>query len=455
MTGCPVSPPELPAGRLMGSLAAMRNDPLSTYAAAANHGDVVAIRVGPAMLGLRPHVVAHPDGVQHVLGRAAATYRKEDPTFDEIRRWFGDGLALIHDEPWKIRRRTVQPLLTARHVAAYDHQMAATTDELVQRWEGHARTGEPVDLAADLKTFALDVLNRVMMGGDAEAAASTISPNCAILSQHVLRRLSSVVPFGSHLPSPSNIRARTARRQLFAAAGAIVEKRTESGAASDPPDLLDRLLVATDPETGASMSRTDIVDDLIILLLAGHETSSTMMMTALHLLAKHPEIQDEVHAEVDTVLGGRACTAADLDDLGAIDRVLRESMRLYPPFWGVTRRSIDDDEIGGYRIEAGQMVAVSQWVTHRDPRWWECPAQFDPARWNGRAAERHRYAWFPFGGGPRGCPGERFAMQEGLIALAGVLQRFRLTPVTDELKVRAGVSLLPTEPVYVRLQLRS
>ncbi len=456
MTGCPHAPPEVTAGRLMGSALAIRRDPLAAYADAAQHGDVVTLRIGPVVTRPSPHLVSHPDGVQHVLAAGGAVYAKGDPTFVEMRRWFGDGVLMMDGEPWRVRRRMLQPLFTARQVAAFDHLMAAETDQLVDRWMAAARSGIPVDVNEDMAAFTMLLLSRVLMGGDADAALRPITSAYPVLNRHVLRRLTSPVPFGAHLPSPSNIRAKSARAKVTAAARAVVDRRIEQGKPTGREDLVDRLLAAEDPETGVSMSRTDIVNELVTFLLAGQETTATALVTTLYLLAQHPEVQDEVRAQVDDVLSGRACEASDIDDLTAIGRALHESMRLYPPVWGITRQCTEDSEVGGHTIARGRTVAVSQWVTHRDPRWWPSPTSFDPDRWDDpEVAERHRYGWFPFGGGPRACIGRRFALQEATIALAGILQRFRLQPVTTELHVQAGVTLTPSEPVYIQLAARA
>lgn len=449
-------PAEVPAGWLAGSAPDLLRDPLATYVAAHRHGDVVTMRAGPPGIGLRFHLAFHPEEVQQVLAGEAGTYAKSDPLYGELRRWFGDGLLTAEGEAWLARRRTLQPLFTARSVAEQDGPMVAETDALLRRWDEPARAGQPVDVHEDMTTFTLLTVSRVLFGGDADTALQTVAETFPVLSRHAQRRIASPVPFGAHLPTPGNLRAASARRRLFDAARAIVNRRIDRGQTGEGTDLLDRLLAAKDPETGESLRREDIVTDVITFLLAGHETTATALTAALYLLAGHGDAQERVASQVDEVLDGRPCRASDVGDLTLVDRVLRETMRLYSSAWSVTRMTTADTQLGGCPVDAGTMVVIPQWVTHRDPHLWDDPDRFDPDRWSDdRAAERHRYAWYPFGGGPRACIGRHFAMQEAVIALAGILQRFELQPHTPEMEVEAGLTLRPAGPVLVQLRPRA
>lgn len=455
-------PPEVPGGRLTGSIRDLLRDQLGTYTAALRHGDVVTMRVGPPRLGTSSCLVFHPDGVQHVLASAARTYLKKDPVYTELRLWFGDGLLTDEGPRWQARRRTVQPLFTARQVAAFDAPMLAEVQALLQRWDTHARTGEPVDLHADMTALTLYVVSRVLLGGEADETLESIAATYPVLNRHVLRRIASLVRLPHQVPLPGNVRAHAAKARLFGSAREVVRRRTarrdgrREGPVSPPGgDLLDRLLAARDPETGAGLSEEELVSQVVTFLLAGQETSAIALTAALHLLAQHPEAQERLHDEAAAVLAGRAPQAADVPQLPLAAHVFYEALRLYPPAWASARRAETDDAVCGYRVDEGTMVVISQWVTQRDPRWWEEPERFLPGRWVGdQSAERHRYAWFPFGGGPRACIGRHFALQEAVLVLSAIVQRFRLSPVTPALNVQAGVTLQPREAVLAGVEAR-
>jgi cytochrome P450 len=449
-------PPPVPAPRLAGSAFELLRDPVATYRAAQRHGDLVTMRVGPPRLGTLSCLAMHPEGVQHVLAGAAATYVKQDRVYGELRQWFGDGLLTVDGPRWQAQRRTLQPLFTARQVAAFAEPMLDEVERVLRRWTGAAAAGEPVDLHEDATVFALRLISRVLLGGDADSTINTIAQTYPVLNRHVLRRLTGLVPSSPRLPFPQNLRAQSAKDRLFGSCREVVRRRVAATAApAAAPDLLDELLNAEDPETGRGLSEDELVSQVVIFLLAGHETSATAMTATLHLLALHPEVQEELHDELRRILGGRGPQAADVPRLGAVARVFHEALRLQPPVWGIARSAGADDVLDGHLIPEGMMVVTPQCVTHVDPRWWEEPRRFRPARWTKAAeAERPRYAWFPFGGGPRACIGRHFALQETVLLVASTVQRFRIHPMTRVLQTDAGVTLRPRSAVLARLEPR-
>ncbi len=265
-----------------------------------------------------------------------------------------------------------------------------------------------------------------------------------------------------------NLRARAATDELNALCDRIIadrraargtateaaDERDERGERDAGDDLLSLLAAAGNDEDG-SLDATEVREQVLIFLLAGHETTATSLAFTLHLLARHPEEQQRVREEIDRVLGERTPTAADLDRLPYLTQALKESMRLYPAAPVVSRRAVAATEIGGYRIPAGADVLVAPWVTHRSPELWEDPERFDPRRFAPeREAERHRYAWFPFGGGPRACIGQHFSMLESVLALAVLLRTYELEAVDQEVPVAAGITLQATGPARVCLRRR-
>jgi cytochrome P450 len=257
----------------------------------------------------------------------------------------------------------------------------------------------------------------------------------------------------SWLPTLRNIRAALATRRLDKIMYRIIGQRRIAG--RDAGDLLSMLLHAQD-EDGSRMTDRQLRDEVITLFLAGHETTALTLSWTWWLLAQHPQTEAKVHVELDAVLGGRTPTLEDLPKLRYLDRVITESMRLYPPAWGMARLAIEDAEIGGYKIRKGCGVSLSQWVVHRDPRWYESPEEFRPERWEGDLLKRlPRFAYFPFGGGPRQCIGNSFALMEAALILATIAQKFRLRLVPGHtVAPLASITLRPRHGIRVTLEAR-
>ncbi|WP_030416236.1 cytochrome P450 [Streptomyces sp. NRRL S-1448] len=450
-----------PAGLpLLGSMLDLRRDSLSTFARARReHGDVVRLEAGPPGLRSVFHAVFAPEGVQQILASQAANFRKDHPLYEEVRQAFGNGLLTSQDADYLRQRRLVQPLFTKRRVDGYASAVTGEAATVVDRW----RTAEDatVDLVPEMNRFALRTVARILFGLDAEEAVAAIHRCAPVINAYVVQRAYVPVKIPRHWPTPGNLRARAAMDELDALCDRIIAGRRAATGAADGPDtaggedLLSLLAAAGNAEDG-SLDATEIREQVLIFLLAGHETTAISLAFTLHLLARHPEEQARVRAEIDRVLADRVPTAADLDRLPYLTQALKESMRLYPAAPVVSRRAVAATEICGFRIPAGADVVVAPWVTHRDPALWPDPERFDPGRFApGRDGERHRYAWFPFGGGPRACIGQHFSMLESVLALAMLLRAYELDAVDEEVPVAAGITLQPTGPARVRLRPRA
>jgi cytochrome P450 len=414
-------------------------------------GDVVRFSVGPPGLRLVLHGVYAPDGVQHVLAGASARYRKDNHLYDEMRNAFGDGLLTSQDDTWLRQKRFLQPLFTHAQVARYVPAMATEAAELVRRWRGAARTGATVELHGETSLFTLRVVGRVLLGSDLEAAVPVLRSMLPALSEDLRRRGFSPLPVPAGWPTPLNLRERRHRAALDAVIDDLVADRRAGGGGAD---LLGRLVQAQDGETNSrGLDDAEVRDQVLVFLFAGSDTTATALTAALHLLGAHPEVQDRAHDEVRGVLDGREPTAADLAALPYLTAVVKEALRLYPPAYATSRRLTGgDDEIGGHRIPDGADVGVYPWVTHRHPRHWDDPERFDPSRFAPeREAARHRYAWFPFGGGPRTCIGGHFALLEALTALCAVLPAYRIETPDRPIPVVPKITLHPAEPVQARV----
>jgi cytochrome P450 len=433
--------PVVPGSFLLGSALDLRGDMLgASERAFRTHGDVVRFTFGPPGLRRELCAVFHPDGAHRVLAGNAANYRKDNVFYGEIRAAFGDGLLTSQDDDWQRQKRFIQPLFTHRRVVGYAAAMADQIEDLIRRWRG--RPAAVVDLHEEMTRLTLRIVCRVLFGNDVDQVLPVVQRSFAPLGESVLRRAIAPLRLPLAWPTGTNRQLTGARDELRGVCDSIIAARRATP--SDTPDLLGLLINARD--SGSALSDREVRDQVLIFLLAGHETTSTALTYTLDLLGRHPEIQRRVQAEVDTVDGvPSAETAATL---GYTTMVLKEAMRLYPSAPLTGRRSVADDEINGYLIPGGTDLMVAPWVTHRHPAFWDDPDRFDPLRFTPeREKARHRYAWFPFGGGPRACIGQHFSMLESTIALAGLLRHFEFEAVGAAPKYTNHITLRPTDGV--------
>ncbi|MGR4882449.1 cytochrome P450 [Streptomyces sp. LARHCF249] len=443
----------------MGSLFELKSDSLGTYLRARHeHGDVVRIVAGPPGLRAELYCVFSAEGAQQVLASESANFRKDNPFYQEIRDSFGNGLLTSQDEDYLRQRRLVQPLFTRRRVDGYAGAVAAETKAVVAAWE-QAPDGV-LDVSDQMMHLALRAVARILFGTDVEATVDVVDRCFPVITDYVLRRGYSPANVPRSWPTPANRRAAAAMDELYAVCDKIIgERRTAPGAGTadgsgDGPgeDLLTLLAAAKSSDDG-EFDVSELRDQVLIFLLAGHETTATSLAFALHLLARHPEEQDRAREEITRVLGDRTPEAADLDRLPYLTQVLKETMRLYPAAPVIGRNAVAATEIDGHAIPAGANVILAPWVTHRHPLHWPDPDRFNPERFTPEAeAGRPRYAWFPFGGGPRACIGQHFSMLESVIALAVILRAYEFEAVDTEIPVSAGITLRPNGPARCRVR---
>ncbi|MFD7901952.1 cytochrome P450 [Kitasatospora sp. NPDC059722] len=440
-------PPGLP---LIGSGLDIGRRPLRTLRdARRDYGDLVRFHVGPIGLGTDLYAVFSPEGAQQVLGGEAANFRKENAFYDELRTSVGNGLLTSQDDDYQRQRRLIQPLFTRRRVDGYADAIALESRALTARW--HAVPDGVVDAADEMSRFALRTVSRILFGADVEEAVAVVHRSFPILGAYVQDRGVAPIRLPRHWPTPGNRRGVGAQRDLYAVCDRIIADRAVRGADPDADDLL-TLLEQARGEDGEQLDRDELRDQVLVFLLAGHETTATSLAFALHLLAGHPEQRRLAQEEAEKVLGGRAPTAADLEELPYITRVLKEAMRLYPAASLIGRRSVEETVIGGHVLPGGSQVLVVPWVTHRHPDHWEEPDRFDPDRFlPEREKGRHRYAWFPFGGGPRACIGQHFSMLEAVLALGVLLRDFDLEVVDHRVALAQGITLRTASPMRIRV----
>lgn len=420
----PASPPLPPGPRTRvpgGDLLAFRRDPLGTLdRLAAAHGDVAALRFGPRRVTL----LGDPERVREVLVTRHREFIKSY-ALQRARVLLGEGL-LTSEEPLHLRqRRLAQPAFHRERIAAYAADMTAYAARMAEEW----RDGETRDVAREMNRLTLAIAGKTLFGAEVVGEAEEIAGALTTALGLYKRLTNPLGPLLDRLPTPGTLRMRRARARLDATIYRIIAERRRAG--EDRGDLLSMLLLAQDTEgDGGGMTDLQLRDEALTIFLAGHETTANALAWTWYLLAGSPEAEAALHAELDTVLGGRLPTVDDLPALPYTRAVLAESMRVLPPAYVVGRQPLHDMEIGGFRVEAGSIVLMSPWVIQRDPRWWPDPLRFDPGRWTPEMeAGLPRFAYFPFGGGPRKCIGEGFAWTEEILVLATLASRWRVRPV--------------------------
>ncbi|MFD7840651.1 cytochrome P450 [Streptomyces sp. NPDC059761] len=446
--------PALAGVPLLGSLFDLKSDSLGTYLRAQQrHGDVVRITAGPPGLRAELYCVFSAEGAQQVLASESANFRKDNTFYQELRDSFGNGLLTSQDEDYLRQRRLVQPLFTKRRVDGYAGAVAAETRAVLAGWE--QAPGAVVDVGEEMMRLALRAVARILFGTDVETTVDVVDRCFPVITEYVLRRGYSPANVPRSWPTPGNKRAAAAMDELYAACDTIIAARRsgDTAAGSGPGEDLLSLLAAASSTDDGEFDAAELRDQVLIFLLAGHETTATSLAFSLHLLARHPEQQARAREEVSRVLGDRTPEAADLDRLPYLTQVLKEAMRLYPAAPVIGRSSVAATEVGGLVIPAGADVILAPWVTHRHPRYWPDPDRFDPDRFTPEAeAGRPRYAWFPFGGGPRACIGQHFSMLESVIALAMILRSHEFEAVDTEVPVSAGITLRADGPIRCRIR---
>jgi len=443
----PPGPRGLP---LIGSALAFGRDPLGFLTRCARtYGDVAAIRIGGTTL----YLVSSPALIEEVLVTSNRTFPKED--IEQVKGsldylLFGTGLLTSNGEFWLRQRRLAQPAFHRQRIAGYGDVTVQQTEHMLLDW----RDRQTFDVHEAMMALTLKIVAQTLFGSEIEAETAQVGAALDVVMQVIADSQGQPIQLPYSVPTPRNRRFVGAVRQLEAVISRMIRERRASGA--DTGDLLSMLLGAQD-EDGSRMTDKQLRDEVITLFLAGHETTALALSWTLYLLAQSPQAEERLGQELDQVLGGRAPTLADLPQLRYTDLVLKEAMRLYPPAWIMSSRvAADDYTLGGFHVPRGTTVALSQWVTHRDPQLFDAPEQFLPERWEDGLEKRlPRFAYFPFGGGPRLCIGQSFALMEATLILATVAQRYRLALAPGQrIEPQPSITLRPRHGVRMTLRRR-
>ncbi|MCI0349170.1 MAG: cytochrome P450, partial [Acidobacteriales bacterium] len=403
---------------------------------AADYGDITHFRSGRRHF----YFINHPDYIRDVLVTHARHMHKSW-ALQNARRILGEGLLTSEDNFHLRQRRLAQPAFQRQRIQEYAGCMLSQAAKLSARW----RDGQQIDAHAEMMRLALLIAAESLFGADVESEAPKISE---ALSSFMRLFGLSFVPFAElleRLPIPAMTRFRRSLAELDGLIYRMIEARRSDPRKSERNDLLSLLLRAQDEETGGRMTDRQLRDECVTLLLAGHETTANTLTMAWYLLASHPDAEKKLHMELETLRGDREPVLSDLQNLRYTESVLAETMRLYPPAWVIGREATDDFELGGYKIPRGSTLLMSQWVMHRDRRYWSDPEAFDAERWKPEIAEmRAKYAYFPFGAGSRQCIGESFAWMESTLVLAALARQWRLHLIPGfHLELQPVITLRP------------
>ncbi len=439
----------IPTIKSLESLQTFQRDQLQFLATLPQkHGDIVRIKLlfWPAL------IINHPDYIRHVLQENYTNYTKNVPIYNAFRPLLGNGLVTNYGgESWLYQRRLMQPAFHKQRIADVGKVTTDATYRMLERWEVAAREERAIDVAEEMMHVTLDIVCKALFDIDindkADAFGRSFMHVNTFLMEHFMRPFPPIV-----VPTGKNQRYQRALRDLNSIVADMLRERRREG--RDHGDLLSMLLEARDEETGQGMDDQQLRDEIMTLLVAGHETVANALAWCWHLLATHEDVEQRLYAELEQTLAGRTPTVDDLRSIPYARMIFDESMRLYPPVWILMRKAVNDDEIGGYAVEGGSYILWSTYAMHRHPDFWEHPEQFDPEHFaSEQVAKRPRHAYVPFSHGPRLCIGNNFALTEAHLMIATIAQRYQLVSVPGH-KVEAQplMTLRPKNGVmmYVR-----
>jgi cytochrome P450 len=399
----------------------------------ARHGDTYRVFV-PARRSYT-YVIHHPDDVKRVLVGNHRNYTK-GVGLDRVKILLGKGIMTSEGELWKRQRYMMQPLFHRRVISAFAQLIAAANERFIARWDELARRGAPVNLTDEMSELTLEIVLRSIFGRDLDRLTQQLGGNpFAVVTREQSRDLQFAFKF----------------RSLTRLVAQLIERRR--AAPEEHLDYLAMLMEARDKESGAPMGERELIDEVMTLIVAGHETTASGLNWTWYLLSQHPEAEARLHEELDAAPGMAAPSLAEMEALSYTSQVVNEALRLYPPGWLLSRRTVAADALGGFAVPAGTNVLLPLYLLHRHPRFWKEPDRFWPERFAPEhEAERPRFAYMPFAAGPRHCIGETFALYEMLMHLYKVARRYRLVYVPDKpLELEAQINLRTRYPLHMRL----
>jgi cytochrome P450 len=409
---------------------------------AEQYGDLALIR----FFRMPTVFINSPEYIESVLVTNYQKFRKS-PDYRALHLLLGNGLLTSEGEFWRRQRKLAQPAFHRERISSYSGVMVDSADQMLNRW----RSGTTLDVHQEMMHLTLDIVAKCLFTADVTEVAHVVGAALDVSMIQYVARAKTGFLIPDWVPTAGNLRYRRAVDKLDAIIYGLIEDRRRRGHSDD---LLGMLLAARDDD-GSPMTDRQLRDEVMTLFLAGHETTANALSWTLYLLSQNPDVEARLHAELDAVLSGQLPGMADVAELRYTGQVVKESMRLYPPAWGIGRQAQEPFELGGYRFEKDSLVFICQYITHRDARYFPDPQRFDPDRWIEEAARKvPRFAYIPFGAGPRVCIGAAFATMETSLLLATIAQRFRFT--LDPGHRVVPLTSITLRPKYgIRMQLHS
>ncbi|MGO4615842.1 cytochrome P450 [Nocardia sp. 2YAB30] len=412
------------------------------------YGDIVSVD----LVGMPFVLINHPDDVDHILKRHQRIYDRGGPSYTMARALFGNGLFMAARPGWLRQRRLLQPAFHRQRIATFGELMTDTIESFLDSWQQVSARGGNLDVRAEMSRLTLRVVVRALFAMDPADAMTRRFTDAVATST---REMSAYIRFPLvplSVPTPGHRRFHRALRVLDEVTYEIIHRHREDE--GDRGSLLAMMVRARDADTGVGMTDAELRDEVFAMLFAGHETTASTLAWVWYSIGRHPAVEQRLRAEIDQVLGGRRPTMDDLPRLVYTRHVIEETLRLYPPAWQIFRQAGEDDEISGYPIPAGTNVLWCSYLMHRHRQYWDDPERFDPDRFNKRdSATGDPAGYYPFGAGPRLCIGNTFAMAEMQFAIAMILQRHQLVPISGtSIEPRALLTLGAASPLIVHLE---
>jgi len=433
------TPPGPKGSLIMGVMRDFNRDTLDFVTRCRDFGDVVHTR----FLYVHAYFLYNPADIESLLTTNAKSYRKaqslRSPFFHRL---VGNGLVTSEGDFWRRQRRLAQPAFHRQRISSYGDVMVQYAERSIANW----RAGERRDVARDMSRLTMEIVVKTLFNSDVSNDADHVGEILSKIARPFASQATVKWILDNRLPTPGRRRYFNSVSEIDRIVFQIIAERRAN--VYDEGDLLSMLLQAQD-EDGSQMTDAQLRDEVMTLFLAGHETTALALSWSWYLLATHPDAEQKFHDELNEVLGGRSPNVSDLPRLKYTEMIAKEAMRLYPPAYAIGREAIEDTEIGGYHVPKRTQLFAFQWVTQRDPRYFDEPDAFKPERWsNGEQVEK--YAYFPFGGGPRQCIGNYFAMMEVVLLLATIGQRFRFALDREhKVEVLPVLSLRPKNGIKV------
>jgi cytochrome P450 len=417
----PLYPPGPRPQPLIGNLHSFREDPLGFFTTCAHeYGDIVHYRIA----NVHAYLLSHPDLIEYVLVKNSSNFIK-GRVFRANRILFGNGLLISEGDFWRRQRRLAQPAFHRDRISAYATIMTGYTGQMMSIW----KDGEIRDIYQDMKRLTLEIISKILFGVDISNQAEEVGNALRIAREEFTSRIRTGLLIPESIPTPGNLRYWKAVRGLNEIVLRIIRQRRLSKI--ETGDCLSMLLAAQDMD-GSQMTDEQLRDEVMTLFIAGHETTAAALTWAWYLLAKNPVVVSRLRVELDQVLETRLPEFSDIPNLHYTDMVIKEVLRLYPPIWGIPRQALQDCEIGGYRVPAGTSLTMSEWVMHRNPRYFDDPDEFKPERWENNLDKKlSPFVYFPFGSGPRQCIGNSLAITEIVLIITMLAREFEFTLSPD------------------------